>query len=264
LKKYLNWKCQLDFELLGIDEDDLFSYNEDELNEKYELIQDLITRANKTAAVRSGQLGRVRLAENSLSAGVTVRMLANDYLRTINEYVSAAKDASEKMDIRIQDKKTALEEVDYIALNLREWSGMPTAMARAENPSFYFADIRTMAEQYIKADEIKDDLLKRWEEVFLQEDGQARLDELKEINQLGMFSKMSRMNHFIKALSLNFPYTSISTLNNANLYLQISATCSSLSLFRILAISVNTPSLYSSVSGCKQCLQILFSLFSIV
>lgn len=100
-------------------------------------------------------------------------------------------------------KKTAAA-----AEELTLWQQLPKAWAAAEDPEEYFAGVRGMSRHFQKAAELRDELLRAWNENFFREDGASLLSELSAASSkwfIGKFFAMKKIRERIARCAKALP-----------------------------------------------------------
>lgn len=95
-----------------------------------------------------------------------------------------------------------LEKLFLIAKEFAFWFTVPKAWAKISDINGYFAAVRQMTEHYRKATSLRNALMQKWNETFLQQSGAKLLSEYSEISAKWFLPRLISMNGFVKKLAV--------------------------------------------------------------
>ena len=108
---------------------------------------------------------------------------------------------AEALGYKVSDFDT-IEKLYKIACELVIWYSLPHEWAQAKNKKEHLDGVKKMAVRFMTTKKLKDAILKKWEEPFLNEDGNALLSEYTEISGKWFIPKFFAMRKFVSRLSV--------------------------------------------------------------
>lgn len=125
----------------------------------------------------------------------------NAYKKALLEISNPLEEISCKVGFPNISSFADVEKLYLIAKEIGRWFYFPKAWAKIQNLPSYLTEVKEMAEHYIKANSLYNDLIQTWNETFLQQNGEMLLNEYNEISAKRFLSKFAGMNAFIKKLT---------------------------------------------------------------
>ena len=171
-----------------------------ELAEWFSVVERLVAAGRAVRHPHDHALARVKCSQYSQRLRFGIEESVHQYRQSLQEF---KKKAELVAPIYRQNPAGTYEYYHYLEAITRElvvWSKMPSAWAAVENITSYTSAVQTMAENFQKANEISKDLLNRWNESFLDQDGASLLRDWNQAESKWALSKALGHNRIIKQL----------------------------------------------------------------
>ncbi len=145
------------------------------------------------------------------TVGITVytQQLRNDLQNKVNTYKNALIENSELIRdfsnaigfssiISFEDIKKSIK----LAREMNLWYSFPRAWAKAENLTYYLSEVKEMANHYIKAGSLYNELSQKWNDMFFEQNGEQLLSEYNNISTKWFPAKFFGMRKLSKRLAM--------------------------------------------------------------
>lgn len=123
------------------------------------------------------------------------------YLPAQKAYASKIEEISQKLGIELTDFEDSYYDAQKKIGELSALDVYPSELYGKENPSSLFDSVSYICEKYILINEKKNQILTKWNESFLKQDGESLLNEYSRIASGNPISRAIAMNKFVNSLS---------------------------------------------------------------
>lgn len=146
-------------------------------------------------------LGRVSLCEYSQQLKTVIPQKISAYKSALTELIPLQEKITAALDFDMPKSFDGEQGLAKTAERLSVWNGFPASWRTVQNASFVFTQTEEAAAHFIFARERENDLLQSFNPTFLQQDGNALLNEYNSVNAKWALPKAMGLNSMAKRLS---------------------------------------------------------------
>ncbi|MDE6579066.1 MAG: hypothetical protein K2K41_00840, partial [Ruminiclostridium sp.] len=146
-------------------------------------------------------LGQVGLCEYSQQLKTVVPQKLDGYRKALNELVPLQEKLLAVLGFDTPKSFEVERSLADTAKQLAVWNGFPAGWRTVQNASFVFTQMEEAAAHFIFAREREKDLLQSFNPTFLQQDGNALLNEYNAVNAKWALPKALGLNSMAKRIS---------------------------------------------------------------
>lgn len=181
---------------------DLKDFNK-EIKKKHEqFIVQLIDVAQQIGHPHNHALSFVTLTEYSQSLREEVKDILEIYRVRLNNLIDSYEKLEKALYYNIDSSRTGIELLDTLIETLLNWESLPVHWKIEENLNFKLHNIKNLAEETIKRDNVKAELLMDWDEEFLKLNGSQLNSEVSLAQNKWFVAKFFSMRKIRKSISL--------------------------------------------------------------
>ena len=193
--------CKDAAELEPFDRDDIRSLDHEAIEQRQLVIERLVAAGRETGHPHDHPLQRVGRSQYSQTLRSSLQTTVDAYssqLRSVSELVGKlAAVLGEQQPSSFED----LQRFAGIAEHMACWYEMPRLWVQADFPQLYFEEVAQMAQHFIRANALEQQLLQTFEPGVMTLDGQQLLADYTQTNEKWFLPKLMGMNKLAKQLN---------------------------------------------------------------
>lgn len=166
------------------------------------VIERMIAAAMAIGHPHDHPLQRVACKQYSQKIRFTLADDLNAYRSALVELQKTSSALTSALDMEVRGQFGSYQHLMGVAKEMTFWLDVPQAWAKADQIENYTAGVCDMAQHYINANEIAENLLTRWQETFLTIDARTALGELNQNDTKWALAKSLGANRIAKSMAI--------------------------------------------------------------
>ncbi len=170
------------------------------LEEQRTTVERLVATAEAVGHPANHPLSMIGCRQYSQTLRNRLRESVEGYRAALQELTTAAESFATIIGEEPVTTRTGLQRLSAIGQELELWLKLPRQWAACQDLPRLIKGVLELAQHHIMAQGHRDWLLQHWQEAFLQENGQALMEEYKTISEKWFLAKALGRNSFSKRL----------------------------------------------------------------
>lgn len=172
-----------------------------DLEEQFTVLERLIAAARAVGHPCGHPLQRIACHQHSQRLRLELPEHLSAYRRALSELQNTGRALTEALDMEERGSLEACQQLAGVARELIFWQDIPEAWAKERSFESYASGVDEMAQHYLAAEAIAAELLKRWQETFLEINAGSVLGELNQNDTKWALAKALGANRIAKSLA---------------------------------------------------------------